>query len=605
MSFELRYYQRDAVNAIYDYIGRTATGNPCIEIATGGGKTPVLAELCRDHLRWGYRVCVVTHVKELVAQAYQTLGKMLGSTENIGIYSAGLDRRDTEQPIICAGIQSVFKRANEFSSCKGDLFQQKDLLPFMMLIVDEAHLIPANGDGMYRQFISELMEINPKLRIVGLTATPYRLGSGLIYKHPSNMANHDKLIFDECIYKTSIIDLVNKKYLCPVKSYGGKVKADLQKVAVARGDYVKHEMEKAFEDVLVPALADVIARCDRFVRKSILIFASGVKAGEEITTLLRKSGERAELITGETEKEERKRHLVEFKDQKIRYLVNVDVLTTGFDAPNVDCVVLLRATKSPGLFYQMVGRGFRLHPDKSYCLVLDYGGNIVEHGPVDKINPPQLKKKGSGEAPMKDCPQCGLYISASTVLCPECNFEFSRESIDLLLEASKAGAMSGEITKFEVKVISTSFYVHYKKGFENDLTYPRTMEVRYEVSVTERYSEYICFEHEGPAWQGAKRWWGDRCPLVSCPKNIEDAVALCNAGILPKTTTLVIKHVAGERYPNSIIGHEYEAPLKADEAANILSEVHAKDEALKVELVESAMAALPGGNWFGSDDIPF
>ncbi len=600
----LRWYQDEAVRATYNYFKSNKTGNPCVEIATGGGKTAVIATLCKDALGWNARVCVVAHVKELIEQAYNTLGKQLGGTDKVGMYSAGLNKRDTEQPIICAGIQSVYKRAAEFSASRNDIFEQHELKPFDLLIIDEAHLIPDDDNGMYRQFIADLLKINPKMRVIGLTATPYRLKSGLIYKHISNQANHSNLIFDACVYNTSIKLLITQGYLCPIKSYGGSVAADLSKVSIRAGDYVASEMSQAFEEVLLPALADATARCDRFMRKSVLVFAASKNIGKHIVEMLRKSGERVELITDDVSTEDRARYLQEFKDKQIRYLVNVNVLTTGFDAPNVDAVVLLRATKSPGLYYQMVGRGFRLHPDKSYCLVLDYGGNIARHGPVDDLKPPQLKRKGEGEAPIKECPDCHIFMHAALKFCPECNHEFTKESIDLLLEASRAGVISGEARTEDITIQHVSFYEHVKRGYENDPNVPTTMRVEYEASVTDRYKEWVCFEHDSYARQKAYAWWHERCPLVKCPESTAEAVALCNAGILPKTTKISVQHIAGERY-DKIVGHEYGKPLTADEVEKVLSEVHAREEALNIEMMAETAAALLGSDWFNSDDIPF
>ena len=609
MNYVLRWYQQEAKDSIYDYFRRNPTGHPCVTLPTGSGKTPLLASLCADAIGWGVRVCVVAHVKELVEQAYNTLSGMLGGTEKVGLYSAGLNRRDTTQPIICAGIQSVYKRAKEFSSSKGNIFEQKELKPFDLLIVDEAHLIPDSGDGMYRQFIDELLKINPNMRVIGLTATPYRLKSGLIYKHVTNQAIHSNLIFDENVYEASIKLLITQKYLCPIKSYGGSVKADLSKVSVRAGEYVASEMSKAFEEVIVPALSDAIARCDRFMRKSVLVFATDVKTGEHITKLLKKSGERAAMICDKTPADERAQILKDFKKGLIRYLVNVNVLTTGFDAPNVDAVVLLRATKSPGLYYQMVGRGFRLHQDKSYCLVLDYGANVETHGPVDNLKPPQLKQKGDGEAPLKECPECGIYMHAAIKFCPECNFEFTQESIDLLLEASRAGVLSGEKTNVELNVIKTEYEVNYKKiktnngRWEADYNLPRSLRVKYYTDFINHYDQVIPVENEKGRGIGSN-WWKDRCPLVKFPETAEEASVLCNAGAIPQTTKISIVITAGQAWVD-FIGYEYDKPLDSDAIEKVLDEAHKREEALNVEMIENAVVAGVGADWFDDDDIPF
>lgn len=163
---ELRLYQREAVEAVYGYL-RRHEDNPCVVIPTAGGKTPVMATICKDAVtQWNGRVLILAHVKELLEQ---TAGKLTVICPNVrfGVYSAGLKRRDTNNPVIMAGIQSVYKRATELDA-------------FDLVIIDEAHMIAPDGDGMYRQFLADAKAINPYLRIIGFTATPFRLKSGPI-----------------------------------------------------------------------------------------------------------------------------------------------------------------------------------------------------------------------------------------------------------------------------------------------------------------------------------------------------------------------------------------------------------------------------------------
>ena len=164
----LRPYQAEAVNAVYQHLA-TRDDNPCVVIPTAGGKTPILATICRDAVqRWDGRVLVLAHVKELLEQAVEKLQVTAPDLANrVGVYSAGLKSRDTEHPIIVAGIQSVYKKA-----C--------DLGPFDLILIDEAHMIPTDGEGMYHQFLADMRTINPNVRVVGFTATPYRMKSGPI-----------------------------------------------------------------------------------------------------------------------------------------------------------------------------------------------------------------------------------------------------------------------------------------------------------------------------------------------------------------------------------------------------------------------------------------
>ncbi len=304
---------------------------------------------------------ILAHVKELLEQTAEKLRTVCPEVE-FGIYSAGLKRRDTEHAVIVAGIQSVYRRA-----CQLDAFD--------LVLVDEAHLIPLEGEGMYRQFLADAKVINPELRIVGFTATPFRLKTGPICT-PEGFLN-------TICCEVGVRELIVGGYLCPLITKAGINKADFERLHVRAGEFVADEMEALMdEDRLVGAA------CGETVgytgdRRGVLIFASGVRHGEHIVRVLAEQhGIECGFVTGETPTKQRDAILNRFRQGELQYLCNVNVLTTGFDAPHIDCVALVRPTLSPGLYYQMVGRGFRLHPGKQNCLVLDFGGNVLRHGPI-------------------------------------------------------------------------------------------------------------------------------------------------------------------------------------------------------------------------------
>jgi DNA repair protein RadD len=380
----LRPYQEAARRAVYDHL-RALDDNPCVVIPTAGGKTPLLASICRDAVTlWGGRVLVLAHVKELLEQAADKLAAACPEVR-FGVYSAGLKRRDTDGPVIIAGIQSVYKRA-----CELDAFD--------LVLVDEAHLIPLEGDGMYRQFLADARKVNPRLRVVGFTATPFRLKTGPICT-PEGILN-------AICFEVGVRELIRDGFLSPLVSKAGKARADTAGLGVRGGEFVPDEVEDLMDQAALveAACAEVVEHARS--RRAALIFASGVRHGEHVVRVLHeKHGVECGFVTGETAAGERSALLGRFRWGELKHLCNVNVLTTGFDAPNIDCVVLLRPTLSPGLYYQMVGRGFRLHPGKEDCLVLDFGGNVLRHGPVDQIRV-QARKAGTGEAPAKECPEC-------------------------------------------------------------------------------------------------------------------------------------------------------------------------------------------------------
>jgi DNA repair protein RadD len=529
---QLRPYQREAVEAVYRHL-RERDDNPCVVIPTAGGKTPILATICRDAVSlWNGRVLVLAHVKELLEQAVEKL--QLAAPElmlNIGIYSAGLGCRDTEHAIIVAGIQSVYKRA-------------KDLGRFDLVIVDEAHLIPPDGDGTYRSLLTDLKAINPALRIIGLTATPFRLAAGSI-------CDQENILNTVC-FEVGVRELIVQGYLCPLITKAGRQKVDTKKLHTRAGEFVASEVEALMDDndLVLSACREIIQQTQD--RHSVLIFASGVKHGEHVRQTMEHLGAGCRTVFGDTLEFERAQTLDDFKAGRLKYLVNVNVLTTGFDAPNIDCVALLRPTLSPGLYYQMVGRGFRLHSSKQNCLVLDFGGNALRHGPVDMLKI-KMPGAGDGEAPAKECPDCHAVIACGYTACPHCGHVFERKKNEHEREASTAGVISGQKSDTTYDVMEVLYGVHCKRGAPPDA--PRTMRVDYRLGFNRWQSEWICLEHGGFARQKAENWWVHRS-AEPIPDDVESAVTIAQAGGLLTPRTITIRSIAGEEF-DRIIAYEF------------------------------------------------
>ncbi len=534
----LRPYQTEAVAAVYDHL-RTCDDNPCVVLPTASGKTPVMATICRDTVQvWDGRVLILAHVKELLEQAVDKLHAMAPDLwHQIGVYSAGLKSRDTDHPIIVAGIQSVYRRA-----C--------DLGRFDLILIDESHLIPPDGEGMYRQFLSDAKVINPHVRLVGLTATPYRMTTGTICA-PDHLLNH-------VCYEVGVRELIVQGYLCPLKSKAGQRKADFDGLHLRGGEFIAGEVEALMdEDALVGSACHEIIEHTKD-RHAVLIFAAGVNHAQHVQRVITGLGHECGLVCGDTLPFDRADTLDRFKrggSGGLKYLVNVNVLTTGFDAPNVDCVVLLRPTNSPGLYYQMVGRGFRLHPSKDNCLVLDYGGNILRHGPVDALQIKDPSGGGGGEAPAKECPKCQALIHAAYGVCPECGYEFpppKREQHDR--QATTAGVLTGEVTETERAVQDVYYSAHTKRDAPEG--HPRTLRVDYRLGFNEYQSEWVCIEHPPGSYarQKAEAWWRLRSH-EPCPTSVDEAVAIAEAGAVAAARAITVRHVTGEKY-DRIVRHE-------------------------------------------------
>ncbi len=490
------------------------------------GKTPVMATICRDAVgQWNGRVLILAHVKELLAQAVEKLHVMAPDlSSRIGVYSAGLKSRDTDHPIIVAGIQSVYRRAAELDR-------------FDLILIDEAHLIPPSGEGRYRQFLADAKIVHPNVRLIGLTATPYRMTTGMICGC-ENLLNH-------VCYEVGVRELIVQGYLCPLKTKAGRRKVDTSNLHIRGGEFLAGEVEALMDDdALVRSACREIVEHTRD-RHSVLIFASGVQHARHVQHVLGEMSHECGFVCGETLPFERAETLHRFKAGELKYLVNVNVLTTGFDAPNIDCVALLRPTNSPGLFYQMVGRGFRLHPSKANCLVLDFGGNILRHGPVDAL---QVSEPGQshGEAPAKECPVCQAVIHAAYATCPDCGYAFpspQRQQHDR--RAATAGILTGEVTETDCEVREVFYSVHVKRNAPED--HPRTMRIDYRCGFNDSHSEWVCPEHTGYARGKFEAWWRKRSnePL---PETAAQAVDLAEAGVLAPTGAITVRSVAGEKF---------------------------------------------------------
>ncbi len=532
---ELRPYQSEAVAAVYDHL-RTRDDNPCVVCPTGAGKSLIIAAICRDVLKlWDGRVLILAHVKELLEQAADKLHAMAPDLwHQIGVYSAGLRSRDTDHPIIVAGIQSVYRRAAELDR-------------FDLILVDEAHLITPSGDGMYQQFLKEAKLVNPNVRLVGLTATPYRMTTGTICAPPP-----DGLLNHIC-YEVGVRELIVQGYLCPLKSKAGRRKADTSGLHIRVGEFIAGEVEALMDEegLVRSACREIVEQTQD--RHSVLIFAAGVKHALHIQRVLGEMGHHCGFVCGETLPFERTETLARFKAADLKYLVNVNVLTTGFDAPNIDCVAMLRPTNSPGLFYQSAGRGFRLHPGKENCLVLDFSGNIMRHGPVDALKL-EDRTSGGGEAPVKECPQCNALIHAAYSVCPECGHEFpppQREQHER--QASTAGILTGQVTDTDYEVQDVFYSAYVKRGAPEG--HPRTLRVDYRVGFNDYRSEWVCIEHPPGSYarQKAEAWWRLRSN-DPCPSDADEAVELAEAGSLAPARAITIRSVTGEKY-DRIINH--------------------------------------------------
>ncbi|ODS11543.1 DEAD/DEAH box helicase [Vibrio scophthalmi] len=387
--YTLRPYQADSVKAVIHYF-RKHTTPAVIVLPTGAGKSLVIAELAR--LAKG-RVLVMAHVKELVEQNH---AKYEGYDLKGAVFSAGLGRKETDQQVVFASVQSVVRNLDEF----------KD--QFSLLVIDECHRVPEEKTSSYQKVISHLRELNPGMKVLGLTATPYRLGVGWIYQYHTRgqVRSEEPRFFRDCIFELPIRYLLDEKFLTPAKMMDAPVLSyDFSQLKPAStGRYKEAEMDMVI-DQAKRATPQIVQQIIQFSadKQGIMIFAATVRHAQEIFGLLPQ--EHTAIVIGDTPTPERDAIIQRFKQREIKFLVNVSVLTTGFDAPHVDLIAILRPTESVSLYQQIVGRGLRLSPGKTECLVLDYAGNSYDLYQPEVGNP---KPDSDSEIITIPCPACGF-----------------------------------------------------------------------------------------------------------------------------------------------------------------------------------------------------
>jgi DNA repair protein RadD len=467
-----RQYQTDAVTSAFKYLDKYPEKHPLIALPTGSGKSLVMRMICEKILFKddGARIVIVSHEREILKQNYATI---LGIAET-GIYSAGLESREIKQ-ITIAGIQSIFRVA--------DLFRDFDYV-----LIDEAHTIPTSENSMYRQFFQGVGEHTR----IGLTATPFRLGEGYITGEDHMF---DKIVID-LTFGAKFTRLIKDGFICDLVINSTQLKLDTTDIHMQGGDFSLKEMSQAFDrDTLTwSAISEMVEKGKK--RKKWLIFAIDIDHADNICDMLIKKGIRAMVVHSRMEFD-RDFVLDQYRSGELQAIVNVGMLTTGFDAPDIDLIGMLRPTKSPNLHVQTIGRGLRIAPGKKNCLVLDYAGNTERIGPINRIKPYKKQASaGGGEPITKTCPDCDTITYPMEKICKVCGHEFVFKSL-LELQASAAEIISEASRWYNVDLVT---YAVHKKLNSKD-----SIKVSYSCGLG-NFKEWICPEHRGYAREKSIRW---------------------------------------------------------------------------------------------------
>lgn len=554
---QLRDYQTAAVDAAIGYMKQGGSAG-LISAATGTGKSLIIASLIERvcKVKPDARVLVATHVAELLQQNCAKL-LTLWPLAPCGIYSAGLGVRERRQ-ITFAGIQSI---------------HAVDWEAVNLLIVDEAHTISRKQKSMWASLINKLKDKNRNLKIIGLSATTFRMDSG-------NLCSGDDAMFDTIVFEYGLARAIQDGWLCGLSSKGTKTKYDVSGVGKVAGEFNLKELEAAtnVDELTAQAVGEIIEY--GAARRSWLMFCNGIAHSFAVRDEIRRRGYTCETVTGETPDYERMDILDRFQRGALRAVTNNAVWTTGIDVPNVDLIGMLRHTISGGLLLQMAGRGTRTvcnvnipsrqerkaaiaGSHKPNCLFLDFAGNIQRHGFLDTITG-RDKKKGEGIAPMKFCPQCAEICHAAATVCKECGHEFQVIAKDPIGDVYDGALFSNN--EPELRPVLDVFYSVHNLN-KPDKT-PCLM-VKYYHADGKHTREYVCLEHKGFAKTKALKWlaehtevkWDDSLSInAACQMQWFDSLK-------KPCAVKVVKEGKFER----VVYRDFSKPLIASEASMLAS----------------------------------
>ena len=559
-TFAPRWYQTEAVTAFKDFLRNTEPGrNAIIAMPTGTGKSVVIAQIVKYICQWPEnKVLMLTHVGELVKQNADKL-RAVWPQGDIGICAAGLGRRDTQQSVIYSTVQTVHSllKRNKYALGRRRL-----------VIIDECHLLSEDENSMYRQVLAKLGELDPKMRVLGLSATPYRTKDG-------KLTEQENAIFTDVAYDLNkdFARLVEEGYLAPLTSVKTPVEVNLKGVHIQGGDYNSKEVQAAVgNDVLLEQACNVMVNEGRY-RRSWIVFVSGIKNAVRVREMLERRGIVVRDVTSANTAAVNAQAIAAFRSGQVRCLVSANQLTTGFDVPQIDLLAVLRPTVSPSLHVQMLGRGTRPCPGKVDCLVLDFAHNIARLGP---INDPFLKeRKPKGELTEEEkqeekeeaellprtCPNCGALLPPRTRSCPYCGYVAPQElDVSDLTGLTPLAYIKHTPTIPSSRVWQVSSFVAGK--YQNKNTGMHMLRVR--VGCTGNGADfnahfYLNFDSlRDPVRFDAAKTWLQFGGLDPIPRTVSEAIARAKELKAPREIELIKKNWYQKRNYDELIRVYYD-----------------------------------------------
>lgn len=506
---KLRDYQAKVLDDLWNWFHKHDSGNPIVNAVVGAGKSILIAALAQRAMTEypGTRILVIVHQKELLEQNLEKL-QAVWPEAHVGIHSASKGRKDLHHDIIYATIGSIYKKASQIGRID-------------LVLADECHLINSKEAGIWRSFLSELKRYNPNVRTIGWTGTPFR-GDGVW------LTAGDEPLFYGIAAKVTMRELIDLGFLAPLVPGGVQMTMSAEGVAVVNGDYKISELAARVdrEELINAACDEMVALAAN--RKRWLVFCVTVDHARNVCRALLARGIKADVVSAETPKSERERIIDDFRAGRIRALCNVAVLTTGFDVPAVDCIALLRNTKSPVLYVQIAGRGMRVlganiqesaQRGKSDCLWLDFTDTTSKLGPVDAIQGRGPKRKMTGDRPMKLCEECGSLNHVSARNCSECGAAFEMiESDPHGTMVSNAAILSGQRALTRYTVDRVTYAKHQKPGK------PPSLRVEYWHGLRVVAKEWVGIESDSSyGLARASHWWYSRTQGPT-PETVDAAI---------------------------------------------------------------------------------
>jgi DNA repair protein RadD len=492
------------------------------------GKSLLLGMLATTFARRGKRILILAHRRELLQQNHGVL-RRLDPDADVGICSASLQHDNTSARIVVGGTATIYRRLHRLSEID-------------IILIDESHRLSASSTSMLARIIEALG--NPP--VVGLTATPFR-GDGISLIESG--------IFEAIAYEVTITDALAAGLLRRLVTKASRVgQIDMRRVSITAGEFNAAEMEQAAmaSDTTRLAIARTVEVARAEDRHSWLIFSAGVAHARQIGEELERHGVSYAVVVGETDSDERSTAIAQFRAGAITVLVNCNVFTEGFDVTRIDLIAFLRATCSPVLWIQSAGRGMRLHPGLSDCRLLDFGNNLLRHGPIDGV---VLRKAGErhdadrGADRVRVCPHCDEVNERTAVVCVACGEHLVKpptppapRNYDGNLEPreSELAALGGGRRQW-TRTYSCSARIYRKEGGQPCLH----IRYRTEAGVI---SEFLAVEHvrQGARWHAARRWRElSRRPQAPPPISAAEALARIQHGELRHPTALLVEQENG------------------------------------------------------------